>query len=643
MCIWRASRATSLLLVLLGAGAAAQQPELAQVRSTAQDLKRLTIEELAELDVRTAARRVQRLSDTPAAVSVVRGEDIRRSGYTTLADALRLADGLDVARVNSSTWGISARGFNTNPSNKMLVLFDGRSVYSPLSGGTFWDAQDYLLPDIDRIEVIRGPGGAAWGANAVNGVINVLTKDARATRGTLAVLSTGNDEHATVALRHGARLGEAGSYRVYGRYRRKGEQVFASGSAADDGIQMGQIGFRLDSSDEATARWTLQGDLYRGTQGFPDRPDGDTGGGNILGRWTRRFSPTSDLQVQAYYDRTHRLVPRQFRETRDTWDLDVQHTRRAGRHNLVGGGGFRVSNGRDIGVAGFFFEPEQKTDALFNVFLQDEMTLAPGRVFLTLGTKLERNDLTGFEHQPTVRLRWAPRGTQTLWGAVSRAVRLPTRFDTDLRVINPMTGAIILEGSRAFRAEEVIAYEAGYRARPHALVSFDVAAFANRYDRLRSTDLYFRPGPVIVLQNRLEAVTAGVEAAATFQPIETWQIHGSYAFLNMELTFDDGGPDVYNGRVEGNDPAHLFAARSYLDLPRGFALDTVLRHTTSRPGPVTPAQTELNIRIGWTARAGWELSLAGQNLLDSYHPELFTDSQQFAFRRGIYLRSVWRF
>ncbi|CAN5583998.1 hypothetical protein BH23ACI1_BH23ACI1_12640 [soil metagenome] len=640
------SRSFCVLAVVLwwSCPSAARQHEAVQVRASAQDLKRLSIEELAELDVRTAARRVQRLSDTAAAVSVIREEDIRRSGYTNLADALRLADGLDVARVNSSTWAISARGFNINPSNKMLVLFDGRSLYSPLTGGTSWDAQDYVLADIDRIEVIRGPGGAVWGANAVNGVINITTRNASATRGSLAAVTAGTDEHATVALRHGGRVGEGGSYRVYGRYRRKGAQVFATGADANNPVQLGQTGFRMDSGAEGADRWTLQGDVYRGTQGFPDRPDGDTAGGNILGRWTRRFSGTSDLQVQASYDRTYRNVPRQFRATRDTWDLDLQHTRRAGgRHDIVAGGGFRVSHGDERGIAGFFFEPEQKTDALFNVFIQDEIALAPARLFLTLGTKLERNDFTGFENQPTVRLRWSAGGAQTLWGAVSRAVRLPTRLDTDLRLINPVTRALILEGSRVFRSEEVIAYEAGYRVRPHALLSFDVAAFANRYDRLRTTDLVFRPAPVIVLQNRLEAVTSGVELAVTSQPVHPWQIQGSYAFLNKDLSFADGVPDVYVGTVEGNDPSHILALRSYLTLPRGFAFDTVVRHTSSRPAPTTPPHTELNLRLGWTARTGWELSLAGQNLLDRYHPELLTESQKFAFRRGVYLRSVWRF
>lgn len=633
------------LLLLLPLPAAAQQLQGVQARASVQDLKRLSIEELAELDVRTASRLVQRLSETPAAVSVVRGEDILRSGYVTLADSLRLAGGLDVARVTGNSWAISARGFNISSANKMLVLIDGRSVYSPLTGGTFWDAQDYLLDDVDRIEVVRGPGGASWGANAVNGVINVLTKNAAATRGTVALVSAGSPEHLLGAMRHGGRMGAAGSYRVYGRYRARGAELFADGARANNAIQAGQGGFRLDSSPFGAGRWTLQGDVYRGTQDFPDRPQGDTAGVNLMGRWTRTFPAGAVLQAQTYYDRTARNIPEQFRETRDTWDLDVELSRRAGtRHNLVGGGGVRLTHADDVGAAsaGLAFEPRAKTDGLFSVFLQDEIVLLPARLYLTLGTKLERNDVTGVENQPTVRIRWSAPGRQTLWGAVSRAVRLPVRVDLDFRSLDVQTGALILAGSRDFRAEEVIAYEAGYRARPHARVSFDVATFANRYDRLRSTDVVFRPHPVIVLGNRLNAVTSGIEVAATAHPAEPWQLHGSYTYFHKELSFD-GGPDFYGGIVEGNDPAHRFGLRSYLDLPRGFAVDAVLRHRSARPAPVTPPHTELNLRLGWAVRPGWEVSLAGQHLLERHNQEFFTRTQAFAFRRGAYLRSIWRF
>jgi iron complex outermembrane receptor protein len=632
----------AVVCVMLPALALAQENPRVQTLS-AQDLKRLTIEELAEIDVTSVSRRIERLSEVAAAISVIHSEDIRRSGYTTLADVMRLADGVDAARVNSSTWGVSARGFNTNPANKLLVLVDGRSVYSALTSGTFWDAQDLVLSDVERIEVIRGPGGAVWGANAVNGVINVIMKEAASTRGTLVGLATGTDEHAIGVVRHGGRLGASGSYRVYGKYRRRGAQVFATGVDADDELQMGQGGFRLESGSQAAARWFVQGDLYRGRQGFQDRGDGETAGGNILGRWSRRFSSTSEFQGQASYDRTHREVPLQFEETRDTFDLDLQHNAVvAGRHNLIGGAEVRVTRGTDIGRAAFFFDPEVRTSPLVSFFAQDEIAITP-RTHLILGSKFERNDFTGFEIQPTVRARWST-GQQTVWGAVSRAVRLPTRFDTDLRIINLQSRALTITGDKDFEAEEVIAYEAGYRVRPVPRLALDLAAFANRYDDLRSTE--FNPATrVVVLRNRLNAVTSGIELAGTVQAHDRWRLHGSYAYLHKDLTFDQGSTDVFAGTVEGNDPSHIIAMRSYIDLPAGFAFDVIFKHTSARPAPVVDAYGELNLRLGWTVRAGWDLSLVGQNLLDEYHPELINAgaSAAFAFRRGVYLRSAWRF
>ena len=633
----------ALLAALIVSPAAAQEPPAVHVIASAQDLKRLTIEELAEIDVTTASRQIQPLSRAAAAMSVIRDEDIRRSGYLTLADIMRLADALDVARVNAYSWAVSARGFAAHPANKLLVMVDGRSVYSPLTSGTFWDVQDYVLADIERIEVIRGPGGALWGANAVNGVINIITRDASATRGTLAALTTGTNEQATAVLRHGGRVGAGGSYRVYGKYRRRASQVFATGEEADNPVQMGQLGFRIDSA-EAPRRWTVQGDVYRGTLGIAPGPDGDTAGGNIVGRLTRRSTQGAELRVQGSYDRTFRAIPAQFEETRDTFELDAQRSVAfRGRHVLVAGAGVRVTHGDARGFGAYRFEPSTETDTLVSVFVQDEISLRPERFAIILGTKLERNDFTGLEAQPTARARWTPAGTQTLWGAVSRAVRLPARLDTSLQLIDPETRDVTLEGNRGFLPESVWAYEVGYRVRPHDQLSLDLAAYTNRYDHLRSTDIAFRPGPVIVLGNRLNASTAGVEIAATFHPAPVWRLHGSYARLHKTLSFDTGMPDAFRGTVEGNDPAHLFTSRSYLDLPRGFAFDAILRYAGRRPEPRTPAYTELNLRLGWTARPGWELSLVGQDLLRAYHPELLTSSQRFAFRRGVYLRSAWRF
>ncbi len=611
----------------------------------AQDLKRLTIEELAEVDVTSVSRRVERLSQTAAAVSVIRQEDIRRSGTISLAEAMRLGDAIDVARYDGRTWAVSARGFNISTANKLLVLMDGRTLYSPLFAGTFWDVQDTLLADVDRIEVIRGPGGTIWGANAMNGVINIITRDASQSRGNAAFLIFGSEERVVASARHGGRLGGAGNYRVFGKYRRRDANVFSTGESAEDELDLGQVGFRLDSNDQARTRWTLQGDAYRGTEGLFDRADTDLAGGNFLARWHKRYGSDSEFRVQAYYDRTLRKVPLQFEETRDTFDLDTQ--RRlvlGGRHDVIVGGHLRVSSGRDVGTAGFLFEPERQTDKLFSFFAQDEFSLTPARVFLTIGSKFERNDFTGFEVQPTVRARWSGTDRQTLWGAVSRAVRLPTRFDTALRIINPQTRALLLSGNDDFDAESVVAYEAGYRIRPHLRASLDFATFVNRYDNLRSQEFPAPQGPFVLLANTLNAVTSGFEAAGAVQLAGRWRVHGSYAYLHKRLSHDSGSRDLTRGRDEGNDPSFLFSIRSYLDLPYGLALDGLLRAAGARPHPAVAAYSELDVRLGWTARPGWEWSLVGQNLLHDHHPELgSTQRRRYEFERGVYVRTAWRF
>ena len=632
----------SIALILWCAGNVRAQ---GNVSVSAQDLKRLSIEELAELDVTSVSRRAERLSQTAAAVSVLRQDDIRRTGVVTLAEAMRLADGLDVARYDGRTWAVSARGFNISTANKLLVMLDGRTLYSPLFAGTFWDVQDTLLADVDRIEVVRGPGGALWGANAVNGVINIITKDASTTRGGAAMLAGGSDERFIASARHGGRVGASGSYRVFGKYRRKDANVFPTGESADDALQLGRGGFRIDSGDQAMTRWTLQGDVYRGLEGLFDRDDTDVAGGNVLGRWVRRYSGSSELQVQAYYDRTSRNVPLQFDEVRDAFDAEVQRRTILGdRHDFLFGGTVRVTTGRDIGSGGFHFEPERQTEKLFGFFAQDEIAVKPGRFFLTLGSKFERNDFTGLEVQPTARVRWTPEANQTAWGAISRAVRLPVRIDTGLRIINPATGALIVAGNEDFDAESVIAYEGGYRIRPYVRLSLDVAAFANRYDNLRSQEFPSPLGSVVQLGNTLNAVTTGVEVAGTVQVLEQWRVHAWYSYLHKNLSLDPGSRDLSRGRDEGNDPSFLFSFRSYLDLPHGFALDGVWRHADERPYPPVRAYSELDVRLGWTVRPGWEISLVGQNLLHDHHPELGSiQAVRYEFQRGGYLRSAWRF
>lgn len=633
-----------ILVVLCIPTSLSAQPLQTAVAHTPQDLKKLSIEELAQIDVTSVSRRSERLSDTAAAVSVITADQIYRSGLTSLPEVVRLADAVDVARVNSSTWATSFRGFTTNPANKLLVLMDGRSLYSPLTSGTFWDVEDTVLNDIERVEVIRGPGGAVWGPNAVNGVVNVITKSAAATIGDYVSVAGGSDEHVYAAGRHGAQIGR-GAYRIYGKYRQHGAQVFTdTGADAGDPVQLGQAGFRVDSASDGPARWMFETNAYRGTNGFSDRPDGDVAGGNLIGRWNRTFSGSSAFQAQFYYDGNYRKVPRQFTEKRHTFDVDLQHRLKRGRHDFVFGGEVRVSRGNDVGVAGFIFDPEVRTNSLFSVMAQDEIAVHANHLFVTLGSRFDRNDYTGFEMQPTVRGRWSIDARQTAWAAVSRSVRLPTRLDTDLRLIDPVSKRVTLTGSEDFEAEEVVAYEAGYRVRPIPQLMLDVATFVNRYDRLRSTEAMFTPQLLIVLDNLLNARTSGIELAGTVQLMPSWRVHGSYAYLHKHLSFDPGSRDVYHGAVEGNDAPDLLSLQSALDLPGHTAFDAFLRHVDTRPDPVVPAYSELDLRFGWTPRAGWELSVVGQNLLHAHHSELLPpNAPHYDFRRGVFVRSRWYF
>ena len=630
----------SCLIAIFAAGAAAQDPDT----QLTQNLKRLTIEELTQLDITTASRRVEPLAQVAAAVSVIRGEDIRRSGVANLAEALRLADGVEVARADNGTWAISTRGFNISTANKILVLIDGRSIYSPLFAGTFWSVQDVPLADIDRIEVIHGPGGAIWGANAVNGVVNIITKSAAETKGLTVLLGAGTEERSIATVQFGASTAKI-DYRVYGKFRSRDAGVLSSGVDANDGVKYGQAGFRLESrASPSRDGWLLQGDAYGGREGLFNVPDTHVAGANVMGRWTRRFSPGSQFRAQAYFDHVYRRVFSQFRGVRNTVDLDLQQQFATGRHAFVVGGNVRGSRGDDRGNAAFFFDPQARLTTIAGVFAQDEVTLVPGRFAVILGSKFERNTFTGVEAQPSVRVKWTPSGTRTLWGAISRAVRLPTRFDTDLRFTNPATGAITLTGSTDFDTEKVIAYETGYRATIGHRVSLDVAAYRNVFDELRSQEFPAAPGQPVVLANLMNGTTWGSELSGTFMVLPEWRVHAGYAYLHQAMTFDPGSRDPTQGFSEFNDPSHMFTLRTNVDLPAGFETDAFLRRVSRLPHPEVPAYVELDARLGWRPSARWDLSLIGQNLLHARHPEFrLAGPLREEFQRGVYVRVLWRY
>jgi iron complex outermembrane receptor protein len=626
----------ALVLTSLAADASGQIPRSGQL----DELKQLSIEELADTDVTTASRRIERLADVAAAITVITGEDLRRLGVMTLPQALRLAGHLHVSRVSGPQYVIAARGFAISTANKMLVLIDGRTVYSPVFAGVFWETQDLIMQDIERIEVTRGPGGSVWGANAVNGVINVITKRAADTKGTFVNVAAGSSVLGPFAARHGGRLGANGAYRAYAKVRFEDSHQLVTGVDAQDDFDFGQAGFRLESAVSGPSLAVLQGDVYTGTTGLgASGAEANLSGGNLLARWTHTDGGRVS-SVQAYYDHTYRRVPNQYRGVLDTIDVDVQHQWRLGRQNLVFGAGYRRYSGDDFGDGpGFFFEPRQRTSHRINIFAQDEINVARG-VFVTVGSKFERNEFTGFEVQPTVRARWSvPR--RSVWGAVSRAVRVPTRFDTDLRFRVPGTELLFLTGSDTFESEAVIAYEAGYRRQVHERLSIDVAAYVNRYDHLRTQEV--APGRPVTLANMMNAVTRGVETAASAQIAPRWQVHLSHAYLWKALTFDPGSNDPTRGSSEGNDPRHLLKVRSYVNASGRLEIDAFYRYVSALPLPAVEAYHEADVRVGYRLRPGWDLSVLGGNLRAPRHVEFRAGTAPETYERSVALRSAWRF
>ena len=637
--------ATVLLLAfLLPAAAAPQEPRVA----AAADLKKLSIEELMEIDVTSVSRRSERLNQAAAAIIVITRDEIRRSGVTSLPEALRLVNSLHVARQSQRSGAISARGSNLPTANKMLVLIDGRSVYTPLFSGVFWDVQDTLLEDVERIEVIRGPGATLWGANAVNGVINIITRKAADTQGGLVMAGVGDEERGFGGVRYGGSLGEKGHYRAYGKYFDRDALVLADGSDARDDMQMGQGGFRADWKSSDHDAFTLQGDAYSGRVGEPTRDDTDLDGGNLLGRWSRATSERSGLDLQVYWDRTHRRIPNLFEEHLDILDLDFQHRLPlAKRNDLVWGFGYRWHQDEvgNSSVIGFF--PPRRSFGLASIFAQDEISLLDDRLDVTVGAKVEHNESTGVEVQPSLRAAWKPNDRRTVWGAVSRAVRTPSRIDEDVIAFGP-NGSHLVEGSRDFVSEELLAWELGYRIQPNPELLIDLATFYNVYDHLRSqeppTDA---PFPRVLL-NKLNAETWGAELRVNVQPRPGFRLQAAYTRLEKHLSLDPDSRDPVGGSGEGNDPEDRAALRSSIDLPSNVELDAWLRYVGELPSPQVDAYTELDLRVGW--RPGWngseglELSLVGQNLLHSSHEEFGPAGPlREAIERSFHGKVTWRF
>ncbi len=670
-------RRLALLLLMVWALTARAPEAIAQESPGSRDLGDLTIEELMNESVTSVSKREQKLSQAAAALFVINQEDIRRSGALNIPDLLRMVPGLDVAQINANTWAISARGFNHQFSDKLLVLIDGRAVYTPTNGGVTWDTQDVPLEDIERIEVIRGPGATVWGANAVNGVINVITKQAKDTQGVLATAGGGTQERAFGTAQYGGKIGEDASYRVFTKYLDHNDLPDLTGQLTNDAWHLLHGGFRVDGSLSRSDSVTAQGDIYRGREGAeivhiasfsPPVNDSETklvdlSGGNILGRWNHVLSSRSDTTVQVYFDRYIRLGPSTF-EARNTADFDFQqHQLLGSRQDLVWGAGYRHSSDQIGGTIDGAFVPADRTIQLFSAFVQDQITLAPERVFLTLGTKLEHNSFTGFELEPSIRMTWTPSARNTLWAAVAEAARTPARADANgdfnIAVFTLPNGApaeLGIVGNPRQESEHLLATDLGYRVQASSRVSVDLAMFYNRYRELRTLEPgtpFLETDPVphfdlpLVYSNQMHGTTEGLELSAHFKVTDRWTLSPGYALLHMNLRTDPGSLDTTSvADIEGSNPRHQAQLRSAVNLPHGLSWNTSLYFVDRLPAQQVPSYTRLDTQLTWRSTERMEWSLVGQNLLQNLHVEsndLVTSVESSQMKRTVYAKFTWTY
>lgn len=631
----------------------------------------------AESIVYTASRNEQRVLDTAAAVFVISQRDIKRSGVTSVPEALRMAPGIQVAQVNSNTWAISSRGFNKVASNKLLVMIDGRTVYHPVFSGTLWRTKDVMLEDVERIEVIRGPGASMWGSNAVNGVINVITKKAGDTQGLLASAGGGTEERAFGSMRYGGKLNGNIDYRAYIKYNKRDNLKSSVGGDGNDEWENIRGGFKINADLTSSDSLTLQGDIYDGNAGTyrtivspvaPTSLAGNVGddfsGGNILGKWTHTLSSTAEYSLQLYFDQAEdessfSTLDDSIKSTVKTYDADFQnHFQLQSWQQVTWGLGIRSVTTKVNNAINFSFSPADRDFILYSGFIQDELTLVPDMLKFVVGSKFEHNEFSGFEFQPNAKLIFTPDNRQTLWASISRAVRIPNRLDHDLQsfYLTQSGPGVFVSGqsNRHFDSEQLIAYELGYRVQPIDSVSLDISAFYNDYDKLTTAEIgnpsiQTTPTPHAVIpvfpDNKGTGETYGVELMAQWQALGWWRLQGSYSYLQMQLHTKDPSTSVSSDAAEGNSPHHQFTIRSSMDVRDNIHLDTTIRYVDNLPNKNIDSYTEMDIRLAWMPVKNLELSVVGQNLLDSQHAE-FTDnlfSIPMEVQRGVYGKFSWSY
>ena len=608
----------------------------------AANLVDLTLEQLSNIQVTSVSKNAQRLVDAAASVFVITAEDIRRAGAVTLPEALRLAPNLQVARADANQYAISARGFSSVLANKMLVLIDGRTAYSPLFSGVFWEAQEIVLEDVERIEVISGPGGTLWGSNAVNGVINVITRPVRNTQGALVAVGSGSME-TSGALRYGGRLGQDEDgvhFRLYGKYLKQRHTESGSGSPVRDASDRTQAGFRADWGG-ASQSFTVQGDAYTSDVDQGVSPEvRRLKGVNLLGRWSRQLGADANLRAQLYYDKTEREQPGAIHEQLETLDAEFQHGFRiAPKHSILWGASFRHQGDRVVNLnpAALAFLPASRHLNLGALFVQDQFAVSRG-LTLTAGIKFEHNDFTHWEHLPSARLAWKVSDDQLLWGAASRAVRAPSRVDREF--FSPgQAPFFVLAGGPNFVSEIANVYEIGYRAQPTSALNWSITAYHHDFDRLRSLE----PSPAgPVFENNIDGTTDGVEAWGTYRLTDTWRMRAGFVRQRERLQPKPGSAAIGGVSGLGNDPDHWWTIGASFDIGPGMEIDVTARHVGALPNPAVPGYTAVDARFGWRLRPDLELSLTAKNLFDPGHPEWGSAPGRAEFERGVYFKLVWR-
>lgn len=665
----------------LGFAARADVPEPLRDFSDPGVLKKLSLEELAQIEVTTPSKAPVRAFDSSSAVFVITGEDIRRWGATSIPEALRLAPGVEVARIDANHWSIGIRGFGTRLTRSVLVLIDGRTVYTPLFDGTYWEVQDTLLEDVDRIEVVRGPGATVWGPNAVNGVINIVTKSASETRGTFVSLGGGNEEQGFVNARYGGGNGKNFDYRFYGKAFTRDAEQHPDNAYFDDWRAI-QGGFRMDWSDTGRGAFTLQGDIYKEEAGERVQAGAYTppyeyniddneflSGGNILARWQRSLSQRNTIQVQGYYDRTNRHEPN-LGELRNTFDIDFLQNLQLGRHKISWGLGTRFEPVKDIQVvSGLTFLPASRTDYLLTAFLQDEIELVPKRLALTLGAKaLHTNFTHGIGYEPSVRLAWTLDQKQTVWAAFTHTLRTPSDVEENFYLSGlagflpdgtPYMGRF--NANSRFAPEQMNGYELGYRRLFGKHVLTDISSYFNHYHDLFDQEItgapFFETGatgvttPIVPhyllpleFGNGLLAYTKGIEVSPEWRPTGFWRLRGSYSYLHMNVYRAPNSADFGTAPgIQGASPEHQIFIQSELDVSKKIQVDLTWRRVSELLAGPVPAYSTADARIGWRPTRQLELSVVGRNLLQPSHIEDAGDPGPLVgIERSGYAQLTWR-